>query len=127
MVKHDTGMFNTVAAAGPDEGVRTCQVHKDTCDGLYGAINARVSLRYAALLCGMAVAFGVGLFAWTTWRCDRTDNEVSDMTRKTIKIESDLEHIKASLAETKLEQRQFRTDMMAEFKRLQDMMRNGPR
>jgi predicted negative regulator of RcsB-dependent stress response len=122
MPKRDTGTFSAI---DPD-GVRTCALHRETCNDIYRAINARVSLRYVALLCGVAVAFGVALFGWTTWRCDRTDEVTAEMRDRVIKIEADLEHIKAAQADMKTEQKEFRADIMAEFKALRALVKREP-
>ena len=124
-MKHDTGIFGPVDT----EGVRTCAVHRETCNDLYGAINSRVSTSVfrwtAGVLGAVAVAFGIALWSWTSGRCDRTDAEVSEMVRKTIKIEADLEHIKAAQTEMKEEQKRTRTEMLDEFRRLRELVQRG--
>ena len=121
----DTGLFDAVS----QEGVRTCAVHRETCNDLFSAVAGRVStvvFRWTVtILSGVAVAFGMWLWLWTTSRCDRTDGDVADMMRRTIKIEADLEHIKAAQMDAKAELKATRVEMLDEFRRLREAIGRG--
>ena len=136
MAKHDTGPFSAVDA----ESVRTCTVHRETLNDIYTAIKevarGKVSWRYAALLCTIAGGFGVALWVWSSDRHNKNEGEVSAIRDRTIKMETDLEHIKAAQlemkagqertrVENKADQERTRAEMMEGFKDLRELIKRG--
>lgn len=121
---HDTGLFGAVAEPG---GVRVCQAHRETLNDIFTAIkrsgSGRVSLGQfkwtVAVLCSVAVAFGLALWGYTEIRA----KEVEVNARKIVKIESDLDYLKVGQIEAREEAKTTRKEMLEEFKRLREMIR----
>jgi len=120
--QHDTGMFEVVEG----EGVRVCRAHRETLNDIFRAISesnrGKVSLRYAGLLSVIAGVFGLALWGWTEYRT----SAVEANSRKIIKIEADLDYLKIGQAEAREEAKAMRKEMLEEFKRLQEAIRNVP-
>jgi hypothetical protein len=123
--EHETGPFRTIDA----EGVRTCAVHRETMNDIYAAIKevakGKVGWRYAALLCAIAGGFGVALWVWSSDRHNRNEEQVSVIRDRSIKMETDLEHIKAAQTEIKEEQKRARTENKADQERTRTEMLEG--
>lgn len=124
---HDTNLFRPVEEV--PSAVMTCTVHRETLNDVYAAIQevgkGKVSWRYAGMLCAIAGLFGIALWAWTSGRCDKAEEQVTEVRDRAIKIETDLEHIKAAQAEAKSELKQTRAEMLEEFRRLREMIKNN--
>ncbi|MFA4944878.1 MAG: hypothetical protein WC789_09290 [Lentisphaeria bacterium] len=93
-------------------------------DRLYDAIASRVSngrfFWTAGVLSGVAVAFGLALWCWTAQQCSAAQEAAAVVERRVIGMERDIEHIKTSQAEMKVEVRDGFGKLERKLERLLD-------